>query len=185
MIRIDTHTNRPRQQPICITGLRRFCHVCAVALTLTWLAAPHATAFSKTNHVATSHIAVGATVEPYTHLTATQPYQLVISNKDVSLGYVNVPDSSNPSGTQLAIKTNDRVGYTLVFQVVPAEQVLFKSIQIFGLGKTVTLPATGGKITMTFPGPTASLSLTYRFNLVNKLKDGTYAWPLTVTSQPN
>nr|CUV62423.1 conserved protein of unknown function [Ralstonia solanacearum] len=72
-----------------------------------------------------------------------------------------------------------------MFQVAPSGQALFSSIQVFGLGTTVTLPAAGGKVTMTFPGPTASLSLTYRFNLVNKLKDGTYAWPLTVTSQPN
>ncbi|CAH0442516.1 hypothetical protein [Ralstonia pseudosolanacearum] len=153
-----------------------------IVLAFTWLAAPVVPALAKT---ATNHVAVGTTVQPYAHLTATQPSQLVIANKDVNLGYVNVPNGSNPSGTQLTIKTNDRAGYTLVFQVAPTEQALFKSIQVIGLGTTVTLPATGGKVTMSFPGSTANLSLTYRFNLVNQLKDGTYAWPLTVTSQPN
>ncbi|MHA6824600.1 hypothetical protein ACQUJV_00095 [Ralstonia pseudosolanacearum] len=178
MERTDTLPARQHTGPLGNTGLRR----CGIVLALSLLAAPVAPALAKT---ATNHIAVGATVQPYAHLSATQPNQLVIANKDVNLGYVNVPNGSNPTGTQLTIKTNDRAGYTLVFQVAPAEQSLFSSIQIYGLGTTVTLPATGGKVTMTFPGPTASLSLTYRFNLVNKLKDGTYAWPLTVTGQPN
>ncbi|AXV77006.1 MULTISPECIES: hypothetical protein [Ralstonia solanacearum species complex] len=177
--RTDTHPARRCLGSIGNTGLRR---ICGMMLALSWLAAPVAPALAKT---ATNHIAVGATVQPYAHLTATQPKQLIIANKDVNLGYVNVPNGSNPSGTQLTIKTNDHAGYTLVFQVAPAEQALFKSIQVFGLGTTVTLPATGGKVTMTFPGPTVNLSLTYRFNLVNSLKDGTYAWPLTILSQPD
>lgn len=179
MERIDTLPAHRYPGPLGNTGLR---HRCGIVLALSLLAAPVAPALAKT---ATNHIAVGATVQPYAHLSATQPNQLVIANKDVNLGYVNVPNGSNPSGTQLTIKTNDRAGYTLVFQVAPAEQSLFSSIQVYGLGTTVTLPATGGKVTMTFPGPTANLSLTYRFNLVNKLKDGTYAWPLTILSQPN
>lgn len=179
MKRTDIRPASPYLQPIGKTALLR---LFGLVLALTWLAAPVAPALAKT---ATNHIAVGTTVQPYAHLIATQPSQLVIANKDVNLGYVNVPNTSNASGTQLTIHTNDRAGYTLVFQVAPAQQALFKSIQVFGLGTTVTLPATGGKVTMTFPGPTASLSLTYRFNLVNSLKDGTYAWPLTILSQPN
>ncbi|AXW61215.1 hypothetical protein CJO94_03875 [Ralstonia solanacearum] len=179
MERTDTLPARQHTGPLGNTGL---CRRWGIMLALSWLVMPIAPALAKT---ATNHIAVGATVQPYAHLSATQPNQLVIANKDVNLGYVNVPNGSNPSGTQLTIKTNDRAGYTLVFQVAPTEQALFSSIQVYGLGTTVTLPATGGKVTMTFPGPTASLSLTYRFNLVNKLKDGTYAWPLTVTGQPN
>lgn len=177
--RTSKHTARPCPQPIGNTDLRR---LYGIVLALSWLAAPIGPALAKTT---ASHLAVGASVQPYAHVSATQPSQLIIVNKDVNLGYVNVPNGSNPSGTQLTLKTNDRAGYTLVFQVAPSGQALFSSIQVFGLGTTVTLPATGGKVTMTFPGPMASLSLTYRFNLVNKLKDGTYAWPLTVTSQPN
>ncbi|CCF98391.1 MULTISPECIES: hypothetical protein [Ralstonia solanacearum species complex] len=184
MERIDKHPARRCLEPI---GQASLLCICGVVLAFSWLSAPAAPAPApaKNGHITTGHMAVGATVEPYTHLTATQPHQLVIVNKDVNLGYVNVPDGSNPSGTQLTIKTNDHAGYTLVFQVSPAEQALFKSIQVLGLGKTVTLPATGGKVTMPFPGPTANLSLTYRFNLASKLKDGTYAWPLTILSQPD
>ncbi|MHA6910595.1 hypothetical protein ACQUJS_19595 [Ralstonia pseudosolanacearum] len=179
MERTDTFPARRHQGPIGNPGLRL---IFGIALAFTWLVVPVGSAFAKT---ATNQIAVGATAQPYAHLTATQPSQLIIASKDVNLGYVNVPSGSNPSGTRLTIKTNDRAGYTLVFQVAPTEQALFKSIQVFGLGTTVTLPATGGKVTMPFPGAAADVSLTYRFNLVNKLKDGTYAWPLTVTSQPN
>ncbi|MEF3059477.1 hypothetical protein V4C85_06265 [Ralstonia solanacearum] len=182
MERIDTLPARRYLEPIGKVSLP--C-ICGIVLAFSWLSAPAAQTPAKAPHITTSHIAVGATVQPYAHLTATQPTQLIIANKDVNQGYVSVPNGSNPSGTQLTIKTNDHAGYTLVFQVAPAEQALFQSIQVFGLGTTVTLPATGGKVTMPFPGPTANLSLTYRFNLVNKLKDGTYAWPLTILSQPN
>jgi hypothetical protein len=133
----------------------------------------------------TRQITIGATVQPYAQDAAGQPTQLVITNKDVNLGYLNAPDADNPSGSTLTVKTNDRAGYTLVFQVAPAEQALFSSIQVFGLGTSVTLPATGGRVTMPYTGATTNLSLTYRFNLAKKLKDGTYAWPLTIIVQPN
>ena len=179
MKRTDTLPARRYLGPIAALGRGP---ILGIVLALTWMAAPASPALAKT---ATNHITVGATVQPYAHLSATQPSQLTITNKDVNLGYVDVPNGSNPRGTPLTIKTNDRAGYTLVFQIASSEQALFKSIQVFGLGTTVTLPATGGRVTMSFPGPTANLSLTYRFNLVNKSKDGTYAWPLTITSQPN
>ncbi|MEX3959912.1 hypothetical protein [Trinickia sp. EG282A] len=130
-------------------------------------------------------ITIGATVQPYAQDAAGQPTQLVITNKDVNLGYLNVPDGDNPSGSTLTVKTNDRAGYTLVFQVAPSEQALLSSIQVYGLGTSVTLPATGGTVTMPFTGSTINLSLTYRFNLAKKLKDGTYAWPLTIIVRPN
>jgi hypothetical protein len=139
-------------------------------------------------------IAVGATVQPYAQDAASQPTQLVITNKDVNLGYLDVPNAYNPSGTTLTVKTNDRAGYTLVVQVAATEQALFSSIEVFGLGTgVVKLPATGGTVTMPYTGSPASLSLTYRFNLVKKLKDGmvkklkdgTYPWPLVFRVQPN
>ena len=133
----------------------------------------------------TRQFAVGATVQAYAHATATQPTQLVIATRDVNLGYVTVPNSANPTGTQVTVATNDRAGYTLIFQVTASAQPLFTSIQITGLGKNVVLPASGGRVTMPYAGAAAKLTLSYRFNLVKKLKDGTYAWPLTVQSQPN
>jgi hypothetical protein len=131
------------------------------------------------------HVGVGATVQAYAHPAATQPSQLVITNKDVNLGYVAVPNSYNPSRTQLTVTTNDRAGYTLVFQVAASGQPLFASIQITGLGTNVVLPASGGRVTMAYTGATAKFTLSYRFNLASKVKDGTYGWPLTVGCQPN
>jgi hypothetical protein len=128
---------------------------------------------------------VGTTVRAYAHSTATQPTQLVITNKDVNLGYVAVPNSANPTGTQITVATNDRAGYTLVFQVAASAQPLFKSIQITGLGTNVVLPASGGRVTMPYAGATAKFTLSYRFNFTNKLKDGTYVWPVTIQTQPN
>ena len=133
----------------------------------------------------TGQFPVGTTVQAYAHSTVTQPTQLIIANKDVNLGYVLVPNSNNPQGTQLTVATNDRAGYTLVFQVAAAERTFFTSIQVTGLGTNVVLPASGGRVTMPYAGATAKFTLSYRFNLVGKVKDGTYAWPLTISSQPN
>lgn len=118
MERIDTLPARRYLEPIGKVSLP--C-ICGIVLAFSWLSAPAAQTPAKAPHITTSHIAVGATVQPYAHLTATQPTQLIIANKDVNQGYVSVPNGSNPSGTQLTIKTNDHAGYTLVFQVAPAE----------------------------------------------------------------
>lgn len=133
----------------------------------------------------TRPFSVGTTVQAYAHPTVTQPTQLVITNKDVNLGYVTVPNSYNPQGTQLTVVTNDRAGYMLIFQVAAAERSFFTSIQVTGLGTNVVLPPSGGRVTMPYAGGTAKFTLSYRFNLVGKLKDGTYAWPLGIQAQPN
>jgi hypothetical protein len=132
-----------------------------------------------------SHIAVGATVQAFARVQASQPAQLIVANKDTNLGYVDVPGKNNPAGTQLTVTTNDRAGYSLVFQVAPNMQQLFTSIEVSGLGTSVVLPPTGGKVTLPYTGPSSSFSLTYRFMLAKTSKDGTYVWPLTVLVQPN
>ncbi|NRO99443.1 hypothetical protein GWC77_26540 [Paraburkholderia sp. NMBU_R16] len=133
----------------------------------------------------TKSLAVATVVQPYVKIAATQPAQLVITNKDVNLGYVDIPDAANPSGTQLSVQTNDRAGYTLLFQVSAANQQIFSSIQVMGLGATVVLPASGGKINMTYGGWSTSFKVTYRLMLAKKVKDGTYAWPFAMSAQPN
>jgi hypothetical protein len=143
------------------------------------------TALQADGRQATSHVTVGTTVQAYAHPVMTQPTTLVITNKDVNLGYVSVPDGNNAGSTRITVSTNDRAGYSLVFQVLASDQPLFSSIQVMGLGTTVVLPATGGRVTMPWSGPSVQLTLTYRFNLAKKLKDSTYPWPFTVVVQPN
>ncbi|KVT78493.1 hypothetical protein WT25_20370 [Burkholderia territorii] len=134
---------------------------------------------------ASRSVQVGATVQAYARLNATNPAKLVIANKDTSIGYVAVPNTSNPSGTTLAIQTNDRAGYTVRVQVAAASQSQFSSIEISGFGGKVVLPGTGGTISVPYTALNTTFALTYRFVFAPKAKDGTFAWPLTFSVQPN
>ncbi|WP_226383444.1 hypothetical protein [Burkholderia mayonis] len=153
----------------------------AAALSIAVLAAaPRQTEAKQANRA----LSVGASVQPYVRITVNSPSRLVITNKDSSQGFTSVPDKDNPSGTQLAVQTNDRAGYALLVQVSAASQSLFSSIEISGFGKTVVLPATGGVIAMPYTALNSNFTLTYRFVLAKNAKDGTYTWPLMFFAQP-
>ncbi|WP_175822943.1 hypothetical protein [Burkholderia sp. BCC0419] len=134
---------------------------------------------------ASRSVQVGATVQAYARLKAAYPAKLMIANKDTSTGYVAVPNVNNTTGTTLAIQTNDRAGYTVRVQVAAASQALFSSIEISGFGGKVVLPATGGTIVVPYTALNTTFTLTYRFVFAPKAKDGTFAWPLTFSVQPN
>jgi hypothetical protein len=146
----------------------------------------------------TQSISVGATVQPYVKLTVTQPHEIIIGNKDCNNGYLDIPDTGkkdpNPQSTQLTLKTNARAGYSLIFTVGGPAQQFITGIEVMGLGKSVTLPAGGGTISVPYTGPNPNYTLTYRL-LLAKVKDGPYPWPLkdgtsfpwpvTIAAQPN
>ena len=130
-------------------------------------------------------VQVGTTVQAYARLNAANPARLVIANKDTSIGYVAVPNTNNPSGTTLAVQTNDRAGYTVLVQVAAASQAQFSSIEITGFGSKVVLPGTGGTINVPYTALNTTFTLTYRFVFAPKAKDGTFAWPLMFSVHPN
>ncbi|WP_269506638.1 hypothetical protein [Burkholderia sp. IMCC1007] len=130
-------------------------------------------------------VQVGTTVQAYARLNATNPSKLVIANKDTSIGYVAVSNANNPSGTALAVQTNDRAGYTVRVQVAAASLSQFSSIEISGFGGKVVLPGTGGTINVPYTALNTTFTLSYRFVFAPKAKDGTFAWPLTFSVQPN
>ena len=125
------------------------------------------------------------TVQAYARIKATSPTQLVVANKDTSIGNLSVPNANNPAGTTLAVQTNDRAGYTVLVQVAAASQSQFSSIEISGIGSKVVLPATGGKIAVPYTALNTTFTVTYRFVFAPKAKDGTFAWPITFSVQPN
>ncbi|KAG8150336.1 hypothetical protein [Burkholderia catarinensis] len=128
---------------------------------------------------------VGATVQPYVRIKATNPAQLMVANKDTSIGYMTVTNTNNKTGTTLDVQTNDRAGYKVLVQVAAASQSQFSSIEITGFGSKVVLPATGGTIAVPYSALNTTFTLTYRFVFAPKAKDGTFAWPLTFSAQPN
>ncbi|MEY5098626.1 MAG: hypothetical protein RJA36_1345 [Pseudomonadota bacterium] len=151
----------------------------------------------------TRQMAVSATVQPYARLTVQQPAQLVATTPDIAQGYIDVANKNNPSGGTLTVRSNDRAGHTLIFSVPAAQQAMYTSIQINGLGQPLTLPPTGGQVSLPYTGPVSNYTLSYRFNMpkatpsVNSnaskskqpapaaLQVGNNPWPLTVTVQPN
>ncbi|AFQ46882.1 hypothetical protein [Burkholderia cepacia] len=154
----------------------------AVALSIALLGAAPGHSDAKQS---SRSVQVGTTVQAYARVNATNPAKLVIANKDTSIGYLAVPNVSNPTGTTLAIQTNDRAGYTVLVQVAAASQSQFSSIEISGLGGKVVLPGTGGTIAVPYTALNTTFTLTYRFVFAPKAKDGTFAWPLTFSVHPN
>ncbi|NTX31143.1 hypothetical protein HT746_29165 [Burkholderia pyrrocinia] len=159
---------------------RLFAAMAALSIALLG-AAPGQTDAKQANR----SLQVGATVQAYARIKATSPAQLVIANKDTSIGYLNVPNVNNATGTTLAVQTNDRAGYTVLVQVAAASQAQFSSIEISGIGSKVVLPPTGGKIAVPYTALNTTFTVTYRFVFARKAKDGTFAWPITFSVQPN
>jgi hypothetical protein len=162
-------------------GRRSAIRSAALALLLLPLTQPPASAITRT----TRSFPVAATVQPYATLAASQPAQLVISKDDLRLGYVDVPGISNPTRASYTVTTNDRAGYALQFGVSATMAPLLTAIQISGIGANFSLAPTGGRTTLAYSANKVTFTPTIRFQLSNKAKAGSYAWPLAVAVQPN
>lgn len=130
-------------------------------------------------------LTVSATVQPYAQLALSQPAQLVLPRDDVRLGYIDVPGTSNPARYSLTVTTNDRAGYALQFGISAALQPMLASVQVSGIGSTVPLATTGGRISVAYTVNKVTFTPTFRFVLNNKARAGTYAWQVTTSVQAN
>lgn len=67
----------------------------------------------------------------------------------------------------------------------PEDSSRIRTIEISGFGGKVVLPGTGGTIAVPYAALKTTFTLTCRFVFAPKAKDGTFAWPLTFSVQPN
>lgn len=123
---------------------------------------------------AVAHTVVRATVLPYAAPAVVQPIKIEITLWDAILGYVDVPNRENPKGSALTVTGNDRAGYWIIFGVAAAQQHLYTSIVVTGLGQKTVLSPAGGKVLMPYSGRTAKFTLGYRFYLSWKAREALF-----------
>ncbi len=109
-----------------------------------------------------------------------QAPELVVTNSDISRGYVEIPDAS-----RIELKNNNPDGYMLVFEGTNGQVNLVKEIQVQGLGREVQIDAYGGWIVLPNEGlAPVTKELSYRFVLSEKAQPGSYMWPLALSVRP-
>ncbi|MRR53678.1 MAG: hypothetical protein EG822_04080 [Deltaproteobacteria bacterium] len=126
---------------------------------------------------ASAEVRVSATVLPYTQMNVhNQSSMLIVTETDVSRGYVDVP-----VGSSIEVKSNSRDGHCLSFE---SSDELFKQVRIDGLGKPAVLGTGSGIVPFVMEGKSVRINLSYRFILAENIKPGAYPWPLTVSVIP-
>jgi mannitol/fructose-specific phosphotransferase system IIA component (Ntr-type) len=124
-----------------------------------------------------AELRVSATVLPFTSLKVNnQSPTLVITEADISRGYVDVP-----MGSSIEVRSNSRDGYYLSFE---CSDTAFRQVRIDGLGKPALLGAGSGIVPMAMDGRVVRVELGYRFILSENVKPGAHPWPLTVSVIP-
>jgi len=127
---------------------------------------------------ASALMSVSVQVQARTLLSVeSQPPSLVLTEADLTRGYVEVPSVS-----RIRVRSNDPDGYLLAFDVTPAP---FTAIEVTGLGPAARISANGGWLARPFAGtqPVAS-ELTYRFLLAPDAQPGVYTWPVSLSARP-
>jgi hypothetical protein len=137
-------------------------------------------AVARSAIAADARLLISATVLKHASLTAlSQPQSLVITSADLAQGYVELPDA-----VQMAIKSNTRNGYMLVFDV---DATFVEATWVRGLQNKIQLSATGGVVPLPASGHGMSVSthdLGLRFLLAPSARAGVYLWPMRVSVVP-
>ena len=131
----------------------------------------------------TSKARVTVTARVLAHTSIKFLYQapeLVVTNSDISRGYVEIPEAS-----RIELKNNNPDGYMLVFEGTNGQVNLVKEIQVQGLGREVQIDQYGGWIVLPNEGlAPVTKELSYRFVLSEKAQPGSYVWPLALSVRP-
>jgi len=105
-----------------------------------------------------------------------QAPELVVTNADISRGYVEVSAAS-----RIEVRNNSQTGYLLAFEGLAAP---FREVYVQGLGNEVQISSGIGWVHQQYTKGTVTTELSYRFVLAENAEPGTYAWPLAISAQP-
>lgn len=125
---------------------------------------------------ARSELRVGAVVREHLSMTGAQPSELVITEADVTRGYVDVPVIA-----RLVVRSNSRAGYALVFE---SGNDFVQETVVRGLERELVVAAQGAMATQPAAGPgtnTRIHELGFRFKLTQAARSGVQAWPLRMS----
>ena len=109
----------------------------------------------------------------------TQPMSVAITEADLARGFIDVP-----AAAQLAIRSNSRAGYALVFE---SRAEFVRATLVQGLGREVHLGPAGGMASLPPLGPGTTLrshELGFRFLLSQAARTGVHPWPLSLSIVP-
>lgn len=143
------------------------------------IASLHSASAEARHSKASAGLGVSVRVIEYITLNVTrQVSELVITNSDISRGYVDVKE-----GTGYFIKTNLKEGYVLSFESSGSP---FGKILVMDGSREIELSKTGGVAHMPYSGGSGGehKELNYRFYLSENVKPGTYSWPLFISAGP-
>jgi len=107
---------------------------------------------------------------------AYQETNLIVTEKDVLRGYIDIP-----SAIRFSVLTNSQYGFLVNFYPIGN---LFESVEVGGIGAAAHLDESGGTIVQRglFP-PGARYELGFRFKLRAGMQPGKYPWPLQISVQ--
>lgn len=125
-----------------------------------------------------SNLKIDATaVASLTYKIISNPITVEITRSDLKNGFEVVTE-----GTKISVSTNNPGGYSISLKA--ADVKFFSSVKVTTKqGRTVTI-AHGKSADIHIPGPingTDIQTLSYRFNLSDGAKPGTYPWPITIS----
>ena len=136
-------------------------------------------AYSASAGAGSAKLIVTAHVMPHVKLKVLkQLSELIITNADITRGYVNIPVAS-----RIEVKNNNPAGCLLVFEGLGGPMNFIKGVYIQGGGREVYIESAGW-MTQPFTRIPVSMELSYRFVLSKDALPGTYVWPLTISARP-
>jgi hypothetical protein len=122
-------------------------------------------------------LAVWAIGLPHGYIVMEHQAKVIdVTSEDVARGFVQIV-----GGSRLVVVTRSQSRYAVHFA---PRGVLFRSVQIEGIGRTVELGAQGGTVVQRdVPAGKAVVAVNYRFRLAPGTVPGTYAWPLEIVAR--
>ncbi|OPY78068.1 MAG: hypothetical protein A4E65_02451 [Syntrophorhabdus sp. PtaU1.Bin153] len=118
-----------------------------------------------------------AQVPTRSHLAVLrQMSSIVLTDDHVRNGYIDLLNA-----TRLAVSSNDRSGYLLVFDGLGWP---FRGVHVFGLLKDIHMESSSISVYQPFCEDAPTMELSYRFKLSDDAEPGKYGWPLSISLQP-
>jgi hypothetical protein len=98
-----------------------------------------------------------------------------VTEGDVKKGFIEIP-----SGTVLQITTNTKTGYALFFE---GNDDLFEEVMVIDKGRSVALSPNGGFVRQSYSESNIEVKdLSYKLQLKEDIRPGTYPFPFRVTA---
>lgn len=126
------------------------------------------------NAITKGRVRIVAEVKSYAKLNlAKQIGEIVISERDIATKTKEIKNA-----TTIDLKTNTNAIF-VVFEGF--SDGLIEEVEVYGFGESVKLGPNGGMVLIKSPAKTMKFDLSYRLKLSDNARNGTYAWPFSIS----